>query len=163
MFKTVVPFGWKKGCQTITKGGFGIYSVKRMDKALLENWLRRFSNDNNELWHATLIHRYQIANDGGYSRYLPKCILNVESSWLVTAFCGQFLPHVQYRRVKGNRIHFQTNPWCGSTRLANPFHSLSAISEDVGVNCKGFRLYGKIWWLYSMESYFEEKFAGWGD
>lgn len=49
MFKTVVPFGWKKGCRTITNGGLGIYSVKRMDKALLENWLWRFSNDNNGL------------------------------------------------------------------------------------------------------------------
>ena len=66
--KKVSLVSWTTVCTEKRKGGIGIKSFSKMNKALLSKWNWRFANDRNSLWRKIIGSKFGESPDGWHTR-----------------------------------------------------------------------------------------------
>ena len=68
--KKISVVSWATVCIDKSKGGIGIKSFSKMNKALLCKWSWRFANDRNSLWRNVICSKFGESNGGWHTRDL---------------------------------------------------------------------------------------------
>lgn len=63
---------WKSMCQPTMYGGLGVQSLKSMNRALLAEWLWRFSTKKNALWRSVIATKYRVHALGWFNNASEK-------------------------------------------------------------------------------------------
>ena len=110
-------------CTDKRKGGLGIKSFSKMNKALLCKWSSRFANDRNSLWRKVICskfgktkggwHTYDLR--GGYGISLWK---EIRKEW------PSFSQNTVFSLGDGRRINFWKDVWFGEEALCSIYPSL---------------------------------------
>ena len=110
-------------CTDKRKGGLGIKSFSKMNKALLCKWSWRFANDRNSLWRKVICSKFGETNGGwhtcdlrgGYETSLWK---EIRKEW------PSFFQNMVFSLGDGRRINFWKDVWCGEEALCSIYPSL---------------------------------------
>ena len=65
--KKISLVSWAAVCTDKSKGGIGIKSFSKMNKALLCKWSWRFANDRNALWRKVICCKFGESNGGWHT------------------------------------------------------------------------------------------------
>ena len=116
-------------CSDKSKGGIGLKSLSKLNKALLCKWNWRFAKDRNALWRKAICckfgesvggwHTHDLR--GGYGTSLWK---EIRKEWL------GFLQNAVFALGDGRRINFWNDVWCGEEALSNSFPSLFNLATN---------------------------------
>ena len=66
--KKIPLVSWATVCSEKSKGGMGVKSFSKLNKALLSKWSWRFANDINALWRKTICCKFGESIGGWYTR-----------------------------------------------------------------------------------------------
>ena len=110
-------------CIDKRKGGIGIKSFSKMNKALLSKWSWRFANDRNSLWRKVICSKFGEAiggwhthdRRGGHGTSLWK---EIRKEW------PSFFQNAIFSLGDGRWINFWKNVWCGEEALCSSYPSL---------------------------------------
>ena len=110
-------------CTEKRKGGIGIKSFSKMNKALLSKWNWRFANDRNSLWRKVIGSKFGESPDGwhtpdlrgGYGTSLWK---EIRKEW------PSFFQNAVVSLGDGRRINFWKHVWCDEEALCSRYPSL---------------------------------------
>ena len=108
---------WTTVCMAKNKGGIGIKSFSKMNKALLSKWSWRFSNERNSLWRKVICSKFGESCGGwhtsdikgGYGSSLWK---DIRKEW------PSFFQNAVFALGDGRRINFWKDVWCGEEALS---------------------------------------------
>ena len=114
---------WATVCTDKRKGGIGIKSYSKMNKALLSKWSWRFANDRKALWRRVISCKFGESSGGwhtgdlrgGYGTSLWK---EIRKEW------PSFFQSSVFALGDGKRINFWKDAWCGGEALCARFPSL---------------------------------------
>ena len=103
-------------CMDKSKGGIGIKSFSKMNKALLSKWSWRFANERNSLWRKVICSKFGEfcggwhSSDirGGYGSSLWK---DIRKEW------PSFFQNLVFALGDGRRINLWKDVWCGEEAL----------------------------------------------
>ena len=107
---------WATVCTDKSKGGIGIKSFSKMNKALLGKWSWRFANERNSLWRKVICSKFGESFGGwhtsdirgGYGTSLWK---DIGKEW------PSFFQNSVFALGDGRRINFWKDVWCGEEAL----------------------------------------------
>ena len=107
---------WAIMCTNKSKGGIGIKSFSKMNKALLSKWSWRFANERNSLWRKVICSKFGESFGGwhtsdikgGYGTSLWK---DIRKEW------PSFFQNSVFALGDGRRINFWKDVWCGEETL----------------------------------------------
>ena len=121
--KKVSLVNWATVCTEKKKGGFGIKSFSKMNKALLSKWNWRFANDRNSLWRKIISSKFGESLDGWHTRdlrggYGTSLWKEIRKEW------PSFFQNAVLSLGGGRRINFWKDVWCGEKALCSKYHSL---------------------------------------
>ena len=116
-------------CTEKRKGGMGIKSFSKMNKALLSKWNWRFANDRNSLWRIVIGSKFGESSDGwhtcdlrgGFGTSLWK---EIRKEW------PSFSQNAVLSLGDGRRINFWKDIWCGEEALCFRFPSLFSLAPN---------------------------------
>ena len=116
-------------CTEKRKGGMGIKSFSKMNKALLSKWNWRFANDRNSLWRIVIGSKFGESPDGwhtsdlrgGFGTSLWK---DIRKEW------PSFSQNAVFSLGNGRRINFWKDIWCGEEALCSRFPSLFNLAPN---------------------------------
>ena len=113
---------WATACTNKSKGGIGIKSFSKMNKALLCKWRWRFANGRNSLWRKVICCKFSESNGGWHTRdlrggYGTSLWKKIRKEW-----AGFF--QKEWKDV-----------WCGEEALCSSYPSLFnlALNKEVTV------------------------------
>ena len=121
--KKVSLVSWATVCTEKKKGGFGIKSFSKMNKALLSKWNWRFANDRNSLWRKIISSKFGESLDGWHTRdlrggYGTSLWKEIRKEW------SSFFQNAVLSLGDGRRINFWKDVWCGEEALCSKYPSL---------------------------------------
>ena len=132
--KKILLVKWATVCTDKRKGGIGIRSYSKMNKALLSKWSWRFANDRKALWRRVISCKFGESSGGwhtgdlrgGYGTSLWK---EIRKEW------PSFFQSSVFALGDGKRINFWKDTWCGGEALSARFPSLFnlALNKDARV------------------------------
>ena len=105
-------------CTDKRKGGLGIKSFSKMNKALLCKWSWRFANDRNSLWRKVICSKFGETNGGWHTcdlggNYGISLWNEIRKEW------PSFSQNVVFSLGDGRRIKFWKDVWCGEEALCS--------------------------------------------
>ena len=120
---------WATVCSEKSKGGIGLKSFSKLNKALLCKWSWKFANDQNALWRKTICCIFGEAIGGwhttdlrgGYGTSLWK---EIRKEWPI------FYQNAIFALGDGRRINFWNDVWCGGEALRNRFPTLFDLATN---------------------------------
>ena len=129
LVKKVSLVSWATVCTEKRKGGMGIKSFSKMNKALLSKWNWRFANDKNSLWRIVIGTKFGESPDdwytsdlrGGFGTNLWK---EIRKEW------PSFSQNAVFSLRDGRRINFWKDIWCGEEALCFGFPSLFNLASN---------------------------------
>ena len=133
-------------CIEKRKGGIGIKSFSKMNKALLSKWNWWFANDRNSLWRKVICSKFGESSDGWHTRdlrggYGTSLWKEIRKEW------PSFFQNAVFSLGDGRRINFWKDGWCGEKALCSRYPSLFNLAlnkeakiadiwdRDRGVGC----------------------------
>ena len=110
-------------CSNKSKGGIGIKSFSKLNKALLCKWSWRFANDINALWRKAICCKFGESVGGWHTRdlrsgYGTSLWKEIRNEWL------GFFQNAVFALGNERTINFWNDVWCGEEALSNSFPSL---------------------------------------
>ena len=120
---------WATVCSEKSKGGVGLKSFSKLNKALLCKWSWRFANDQNALWRKAICCKFGESIRGwhtcdlrgGYGTSLWK---EIRKAWLV------FFQNAVFALGDGRMINFWSDVWCGGEALCNRFPTFFNLATN---------------------------------
>ena len=117
-------------CSSKVKGGLGIRSLSKLNKALLGKWNWRFAMEENSVWMNIISLKYGMENGGWFSN-TPRGSYRVG---LWKDFCKEV---IQMRKncsieVGGRKVRFWEDVWYGEAPLCSSFPSLYEVASLKG-------------------------------
>ena len=114
-------------CSDKSKGGIGIKSFSKMNKALLCKWSWRFTNVRNALWRKVICCKFGEFVGGWHTRdlrggYGTSLWKEIRKEWL------GFIQNVVFPLGDGRRINFWNDVWCGEETLSSSFPSFFSLA-----------------------------------
>ena len=114
---------WTTVCMAKNKGGIGIKSFSKMNKALLSKWSWRFAKERNSLWRKVICSKFGESCGGwhtsdikgGYGSSLWK---DIRKEW------PSFFQNSVFALGDGRRINFWKDVWCGEEALCVRYPAL---------------------------------------
>ena len=114
---------WATVCTNKRKGGLGLKSFSKMNKALLCKWSWRFANKRNSLWRKVKCSKFGETNGGwhtydlrgGYGISLWK---EIRKEWPI------FFQNAILSLGDGNMVSFWKDAWCGEEAMCSVYPSL---------------------------------------
>ena len=116
---------WATMCSEKKKGGIGIKSLSKLNKALLCKWSWRFANDQNALWRKAICCKFGESIGGWHTRdlrggYGTSLWKEIRKEWNV------FYQNAAFVLGDGKRINF----WSGGEALSNRFPTLFNLATN---------------------------------
>ena len=116
-------------CLEKSKGGIGLKSFSKLNKALLCKWSWRFANDQNALWRKAIYCKFGESTGGWHTRdlkggYGTSLWKEIRKEWLV------FFENAVFALGDGRRINFWSDVWCGGVALCNLFPILFNLASN---------------------------------
>ena len=110
-------------CIDKSKGGIGIKSFSKMNKALLCKWSWRLANDRNSLWRKVICSKFGESNGGWHTRdlrggYGTSLWKEIRKEW------PSFFQNAVFSLRGARRINFWKDVWCGDEALCSSYPSL---------------------------------------
>ena len=120
---------WATVCSKKSKGGIGLKSFSKLNKALLSKWSWRFTNDINALWRKAICCKFGEAIGGWHTRdirgsYGTSLWKKISKEWPF------FFQNAVFVLGDGRRIKFWRDVWCGVEALCNSFPNLFTIATN---------------------------------
>ena len=120
---------WATVCMDKSKGGIGIKSFSKMNKALLSKWSWRFANERNSLWRKVICSKFCESCGGwhtsdirgGYGSSLWK---DTRKEW------PSFVKNSNFALGNGRRINFWMDVWCGEEALCVRYPALFNLAQN---------------------------------
>ena len=127
--KKIPLVSWATVCSEKCKGGMGVKSFSKLNKALLSKWSWRFANDTNALWRKTICCKFGESSGGWYTRdtrgsYGTSLWKEISKEWLF------FSQNAVFVLGDGRRINFWRDVWCGTEALCNRFPNLFNLATN---------------------------------
>ena len=118
--KKISLMSWATMCSDKSKGGIGIKSFSKLNKALLCKWSWRFANNRNALWRKVICCKFGESVGGWHTRDLrggngTSLWKEIRKEWL------GFFQNAVFALGDGRRINFWNDVWCGEKALSNSF------------------------------------------
>ena len=103
-------------CTDKSKGGIGIKSFSKMNKALLSKWSWRFANERNSLWRKVICSKFGESFGGWHTSdirgsYGTSLWKDIRKEW------PSFFQNSVFALGDGRRINFWKDVWCGEEAL----------------------------------------------
>ena len=103
---------WGTMCTEKIKGGLGLRSLSKLNKALLNKWSWRFANERDSLWRLIISSKFGVASGGwstgdirgGYGTGLWK---EIRKEWPL------LFQNATFYVGNGRKIRFWKDIWCG--------------------------------------------------
>ena len=116
-------------CSEKRKGGIGLKSLSKLNKALLCKWSWRFANDQNALWRKAICCKFGESTGGWHTRgirggYETSLWKEIRKDWFV------FFQNTAFVLRDGRRINFWSDVWCGGEALGNRFPTLFNLATN---------------------------------
>ena len=129
LVKKVSLVSWATVCTEKIKGGMGIKSFSRMNKALLSKWNWRFANDRNSLWRKVIGIKFGESPDGWHTRdlrggYGTSLWKEIRKEW------SSFFQNEVFSLGDGKRINFWKDVWCGEEAMCSRYPSLFNLASN---------------------------------
>ena len=110
-------------CTNERKGGLGIKSFSKMNKALLCKWSWWFANDRNSLWRKVICNKFGETNGGWQTcdlkgSYGTSLWKEIRKEWPI------FFQNAVFSLRDGRRINFSKDVWRGEETLCSIYPSL---------------------------------------
>ena len=120
---------WATVCSEKRKGGIGLKSLSKLNKALLCKWSWRFANDQNALWRKTIYCKFGESIGGWHSRdlrggYGTSLWKDIRKEWFL------FFQNAAFVIGDGRRINFWSDVWCGGEALSDRFPTLFNLATN---------------------------------
>ena len=120
---------WATVCSEKKKGGIGLKSLSKLNKALLCKWSWRFANDQNALCRKAICCKFGESIGGWHTRdlrggYGTSLWKEIRKEWFV------FLQNAAFVLGDGRRINFWSDVWCGGEALSNSFPTLFNLATN---------------------------------
>ena len=122
---------WDIVCSSKVKGGLGIRSLSKFNKALLGKWNWRFAMEENSVWRNIISLKYGM-EDGGWFSSTPRGSYGVG---LWKDICKEVIQMRQNCSIEvgnGLKVRFWENVWCGEAPLCSSFPSLYEVAISKG-------------------------------
>ena len=129
LVKKVSLVSWATVCTEKRKGGMGIKSLSKMNKALLSKWNWRFANDRNSLWRIVIGSKFGESANGWHTRDLrggfgTSLWKEIRKEW------PSFSQNSVFTLGDGRRINFWKDIWCGEEALCFTYPSLFNLASN---------------------------------
>ena len=116
-------------CSNKSKGGIGLKSFSKLNKALLCKWSWKFANYRNALWRKAICCKFGESIGGWHTRelrggYGTSLWKEIRKEWL------GFFQNAVFALGDGRRINFWSDVWCGVETLCNCFPSLFILATN---------------------------------
>ena len=116
-------------CSEKRKGGIGLKSLSKLNKALLCKWSWRFANDQNALWRKVICCKFGESIGGWHTRdlrggYRTSLWKEIRKEWFV------FFQNAAFVLGDGRRINFWSDVWCGGEALRDRFPTLFNLATN---------------------------------
>ena len=116
-------------CSEKSKGGIGLKSLYKLNKALLSKWSWRFANEINALWRKAICCKFGESSGGWHTRdirgsYGTSLWKDISKEWLF------FYQNAVFVLGDGRRINFWRDAWSGAETLCNRFPNLFNIATN---------------------------------
>ena len=110
LVKKIPLVRWATVCSEKSKGGIGLKSFSKLNKALLSKWSWRFANDINELWRKVICCKFGESIGGWHTRdvkgsYGTSLWKEISKEWLFLSQNAVFV------LGDGRRINFWRDAW----------------------------------------------------
>ena len=127
--KKIPLVSWATVCSEKSKGGIGLKSFFKSNKALLSKWSWRFANDINALWRKAICCKFGESIGGWHTRdirgsYETSLWKEISKEWFLVSQNAVFV------LGDGRRINFWKDVWCGVEALCNRFPNLFNIATN---------------------------------
>ena len=127
--KKIPLVSWDIVCSEKNKGGVGLKSFSKLNKALLSKWCWRFANDINALWRKAICCKFGESIGGWHTRDIRGCYgtslwKEISKEWLF------FSQNAVFTLGDGRRINFWKDDWCGEEALCNRFPNLFNMASN---------------------------------
>ena len=127
--KKIPLVSWATVCSEKSKGGIGLKSFSKLNKALLSKWSWRFANDLNGLWRKAICCKFGESIGGWHTSvirgsYGTSLWKEISKEWL------SFSQSAVFVLGDGRRIKFWRDVWCGEEALCNSFPNLFNIGTN---------------------------------
>ena len=148
---------WDIVCSSKVKGGLGIRSLSKFNKALLGKWNWRFTMEENSVWRNIISLKYGM-EDGGWFSNTPRGSYGV-GIW--KDICKEVIQMRQNCSIEvgiRHKVRFWEDVWCGEAPLCSSFPSLYEVGS-----LKGAKV-ADLWevtgtgggWNFRFERYFND-------
>ena len=116
-------------CSEKSKGGLGLKSFSKLNKALLSKWSWRFANDIDALWRKAICFKFGESIGGWHTRvirgsYGISLWKEISKEWPF------FFQNAVFVLGDVRRIKFWRDVWCGVEALCNRFPNLFNIATN---------------------------------
>ena len=120
---------WATVCSEKRKGGIGLKSFSKLNKALLCKWSWRFANDHNALWRKAICCKFGESIGGWHTRglrggYGTSLWKEIRKDWFA------FSQNAVFVLGDGRRINFWSDVWCGREALSVRFPTLFNLATN---------------------------------
>ena len=120
---------WATVCSEKEKGGIGLKSLSKLNKALLCKWSWRFANDQNALWRKAICCKFGESIGGWHTRdlrggYGTSLWKEIRKEW------PDFFQNAAFVLGDGRRINFWSDVWCGGEALSIRFPTLFSLATN---------------------------------
>ncbi|KAE8672120.1 ADP-ribosylation factor-like protein 8B [Hibiscus syriacus] len=115
---------WENICGPKSHGGLGLFDVNSRNRALLNKWIWRFSEEGGSLWRNIIVAK----NKYDHNSILPKAVNGRNSSWVWRTIVNPtvanetgFMSEVRCMMGNGLNIEFWTDYWTDMPCLKDSF------------------------------------------
>ena len=122
---------WATVCLDKSKGGIGIKSSSKMNKALLCKWSWWFANDRNVLWRKVICCKFGEFVGGWHTRDLRGGYGTSLWKEIIKEWLG-FIQNAVFALGDGRIINFWNDIWCDEETLSSNFPSLFNLALNKG-------------------------------